>query len=54
MVARSDLTSAGRAHNEELRGFPGGWVAALLNPKATALTTFAQAEIEPPPAPVRP
>ena len=31
VVARSDLTSAVRAHNEELRGFPGGWFAALLD-----------------------
>lgn len=54
VVARSDLTRAVRAHNDELRRFPGGWVAALLNPKAKALTTFAQAEIEPPPAPARP
>lgn len=54
VVARSDLTSAVRAHNEELRGFPGGWVAAVLNPKAKALTTFAQAEMQQPPAPTRP
>ncbi|MBQ0821213.1 hypothetical protein KBI52_13465 [Microvirga sp. HBU67558] len=54
VVARSDLTSAVRAHNEELRGFSGAWVAALLNSKAKALTTFAQAEIEQPPAPARP
>nr|WP_247654285.1 LemA family protein [Microvirga sp. HBU67558] len=54
IVARSDLTSAVWAHNEDLRGFPGAWVAALLNPKAKALTTFAQAEIEQPQAPARP
>jgi len=54
VVARNDLTSAVRAHNEELRGFPSGWVAALFNPKAKVLATFAQVEIEQPPAPARP
>jgi LemA protein len=54
VVARSDLISAVRTHNEELRGFPGGWVAAVLNPRAKALTTFAQAEMEQPPVPARP
>jgi LemA protein len=54
VVARSDLISAVRTHNEELRGFPGGWVAAVLNPKAKALTTFAQVEMEQPPVPARP
>jgi LemA protein len=54
VVARSDLISAVRTHNEELRGFPGGWVAAVLNPRAKALTTFAQVEMEHPPVPARP
>ena len=49
VVARSDLISAVRAHNEELRGFPDGWVAAILNPDVKPLTTFAQAELEQPP-----
>ena len=49
VVARSDLISAVQAHNEELRGFPDGWVAAMLNPDVKPLTTFAQAELEQPP-----
>jgi LemA protein len=49
VVARSDLASAVRSHNAELRGFPDGWVAAILNPDAKPLTTFAHAELEQPP-----
>jgi LemA protein len=48
VVARSDLISAVRAHNEELRGFPDGLVAAILNPDAKPLTAFAQAQVERP------
>jgi LemA protein len=48
VVARSDLISAVRAHNEELRGFPDGWVAAMLNPDAKPLTAFAQAQLDRP------
>ncbi len=48
VVARSDLISAVRAHNEELGGFPDGWVAAMLNPDAKPLTAFAQAQLERP------
>lgn len=54
VVARSDLISAVRAHNEELGRFPGGWVAAILDPKAKPLTVFAQAEMQQPPARTRP
>ena len=48
VVARSDLISAVRVHNEELRGFPDGWVAATLNPDAEPLTAFAQAQLKRP------
>jgi LemA protein len=48
VVARSDLISAVRAHNEELRGFPDGWVAAMLNLDAKPLTAFAQAQLKRP------
>ncbi|MXQ12390.1 LemA family protein [Microvirga makkahensis] len=48
VVARSDLISAVRAHNEELRGFPDSWIAAMLNPDAKPLTAFAQAQLERP------
>ena len=48
VVARSDLISAVRAHNEELRGFPDSWVAAMLNPGAKPLTTFTQAQLKRP------
>ncbi|KFG68143.1 hypothetical protein JH26_18115 [Microvirga sp. BSC39] len=48
VVARSDLISAVRAHNQELRGFPDGWVAAILNPDARPLTAFARAQLERP------
>ncbi|EIM26891.1 LemA family protein [Microvirga lotononidis] len=54
VVARSDLIGAVRAHNEELGRFPGGWVAAIVDPKAKPLTAFAQAEIEQPPTPAKP
>jgi LemA protein len=54
VVARSDLISAVRAHNEELGRFPGRWVAGILDPKAKPLTAFAQAEIEQPPTPAKP
>ncbi len=53
VVARSDLISAVGAHNEELSGFPGSWVAAILNPDARPLTTFAQEPLERSPAQVR-
>jgi LemA protein len=50
VVARSDLISAVRAHNQELRrAFPDGWVAAIFNPDAKPLTAFAQAQLERPP-----
>jgi LemA protein len=49
VVARSDLISAVRSHNEELRAFPEGWVAAIFNPDAKPLTAFAQAQLERPP-----
>ncbi len=48
VVARSDLISAVRAHNQELRAFPDGWIAAILNPNAKPLTAFAQAQLERP------
>jgi LemA protein len=48
VVARSDLVSAVQTHNQELRGFPDGWVAAMLNPDARPLTAFAQAQLERP------
>jgi LemA protein len=47
-VARSDLNSAVQAHNDELSGFPSGWLAAILNPDAKPLTTFAQTQLERP------
>jgi LemA protein len=54
VVARSDLISAVRAHNQELRAFPDGWIAAVLNPDAKPLTAFAQAQLERPPAHAQP
>jgi len=54
VVARSDLIGAVRAHNQELRRFRDGWVAAMIDPKAKPLAVFAQAEIPQPPAPARP
>ncbi|MFL5512330.1 MAG: LemA family protein [Gemmatimonadales bacterium] len=54
VVARSDLISAVRAHNEELHRFPDGWLVALFSPQAKPLTAFAQAEIEQPPTPAKP
>jgi LemA protein len=46
VVARSDLISAVRAHNEELRVIPDRWLAAIFNPGAKPLTAFAQARLE--------
>jgi LemA protein len=46
VVARSDLISAGRAHNEELRELPDRWVAAILNSNAKPLSAFAQPQLE--------
>lgn len=46
VVARSDLIAAVRAHNQELRTFPDGWITAILNPDAKPLTAFAQAQLE--------
>jgi LemA protein len=54
VVARSDLIGAVRAHNDELGRFPGGWVAAIVDPKAKPLTAFAQAGMDQPPVPARP
>ena len=46
VVARSDLISAVRAHNQELREIPDRWVAAILRSDAKPLTAFAQARLE--------
>jgi len=54
VVARSDLIGAVRAHNQELRAFPDGWIAAIFNSDAKPLTAFAQAQLERPPARSRP
>jgi LemA protein len=54
VVARSDLISAVRAHNQKLHEFPDRWVVALLNPDAKPLTAFAQAQLERPPVGSRP
>ena len=54
VVARSDLIGAVRAHNDELGRFPGGWVAAIVDPKAKPLIAFAQAGMDQPPVPARP
>jgi LemA protein len=50
VVARSDLISAVRAHNEELRVIPDRWLAMIFNPGAKPLTTFAEARLERQPA----
>ncbi len=54
VVARSDLISAVRAHNQELRAFPAGWIAAIFNPEAKPLAAFAQAQLERPASRSRP
>ncbi|MFC1460804.1 hypothetical protein ACETIH_29620 [Microvirga arabica] len=53
-MTRSDLISAVRAHNQELRTFPDGWAAAVLDPGAKPQTAFAQAQLERPPTRVHP
>jgi LemA protein len=53
-VTRSDLMTAVRAHNQELRTFPDGWIAAVLDPDAKPLTAFAQAQLQRPPTRVHP
>ncbi|MXQ12326.1 LemA family protein [Microvirga makkahensis] len=53
-MTRSDLMSAVRAHNQELRTFPDSWIAAVLNPDAKPLTAFSQAQLEHPPTRVHP